>query len=248
MELQGQGLRRHAPANPRVSRRHQRCVSGGTCSQGEQHPPVLGEGGTRGCARPRSQGGGTRQGRGGGSAAVEPARAGDGRVPRRRRLGLRRAPARRGGRQEQPPREGHFGVLPRHEPAPAGQARRGPQARDRGRRDDEAAPRRRAVPARRRRISRRPDPLAGLQGSEGDDRARRSPRRPGAARREVIARPGRGPPFGDGHPRPPPRLLSPAAPWARRTSRPGPGTWRRSPAVSSRPASAGRSGGCCSRR
>ncbi len=57
-------------------------------------------------------------------------------------------PARRGGRPRQPPCEGHLGVLSRHEPAPAGQARRGPQARDQGRRGDEAAPRRRAEPAR----------------------------------------------------------------------------------------------------
>ena len=59
--------------------------------------------------------------------------------------------------------------------AAARQARRGPQARHRGRGADEAAAERRAESVCQWRLLRRPDPLAGLQGSESHAEARGDP-------------------------------------------------------------------------
>jgi hypothetical protein len=113
---------------------HQRRAARRLRSRGVQYPPVLRQGGTRSGAGPRSHGGEDRSGWGG-----EPAGPRHGGVPRRQRRGRRGDPARRReGRSEQPQRDGRCGILPGDEPVSAGKARRGPQARDRGRGEDEA--------------------------------------------------------------------------------------------------------------
>ena len=56
----GEGTRRHPAADPRVRQGHQRCGHGRARGQGVQYPAVHRQGGARGGAGPRSQGGGAR--------------------------------------------------------------------------------------------------------------------------------------------------------------------------------------------